>query len=108
MPKKMFSSKPSRSISKIAEDKLTYSDYCLLPDDGKRYEIIDGELYNAPTPFTHHQSISRNMLRIIANYCFEYHHGQVWYAPIDIIFSEIDIVQPDIVWVIKQEYENRH
>jgi len=38
--------------------KLTYDDYVLLPEDGRRYEIIDGELYVSPSPFIPHQELS--------------------------------------------------
>jgi Uma2 family endonuclease len=42
--------------------KLTYQDYCALPDDGKRYEIIDGDLFVTPSPVTKHQRAARNLL----------------------------------------------
>lgn len=35
--------------------RLTYEDYCHLPDHGRRYEIIDGELFVTPSPFRPHQ-----------------------------------------------------
>jgi hypothetical protein len=37
--------------------RLTYEDYCLLPNDGKRYEIMDGELFVTPSPLTRHQLV---------------------------------------------------
>lgn len=38
--------------------KLTYDDFLLFPDDGKRHELIDGEHYLTPSPNTKHQRIS--------------------------------------------------
>ena len=40
---------------------LTYEDYAALPDDGRRYEIHDGELSVTPAPGTNHQRVSRNL-----------------------------------------------
>ena len=37
--------------------RLTYDDFCLLPNDGKRYEIIDGELLVTPAPMSLHQRV---------------------------------------------------
>ncbi|TAK60706.1 MAG: Uma2 family endonuclease, partial [Bacteroidetes bacterium] len=77
----------------------TYDDYLLLPDDGKRYEIIDGELFVAPAPFIDHQRISIFLTNIIFEYVSEMKIGEVFTAPGDVVFSMIDIVQPDIVYV---------
>jgi hypothetical protein len=48
--------------------KLTYDDFVLLPDDGKRHEIIDGEHYVTPSPDTRHQQISGNLFGLIWTY----------------------------------------
>jgi Uma2 family endonuclease len=44
------------------DTRLTYEDYCLLPNDGKRYEIIDGELFVTPSPRRPHQKIVTNLI----------------------------------------------
>lgn len=81
--------------------KFTYEDYLLLPDDGKRYEIIEGELYMAPAPNTKHQNISSELFRRIANFVVENNLGLVYCAPYDILFSDANIVQPDILFISK-------
>ena len=48
--------------------KLTYDDFVLFPDDGKRHELIDGEHYVTPSPNLKHQAISRNILTSIGSY----------------------------------------
>jgi len=48
--------------------KLSYHDYLLLPDDGKRYEILDGELYMTPSPVTRHQLIAFRLSQAIGMY----------------------------------------
>ena len=47
---------------------LTYEDYAALPDDGRRYEIHDGELSVTPAPGTNHQRVSRNLYDILGAY----------------------------------------
>jgi Uma2 family endonuclease len=85
--------------------KLTYEDYCALPDDGKRYEIIDGELYVTRSPMTKHQRASRNLMFRIHAYLQAHPIGEVFSAPFDVILDEHTIVVPDLVFV---RNENRH
>lgn len=44
---------------------LTYAEYAELPNDGRRYEILDGELAATPAPAPRHQGVSRNLQRIL-------------------------------------------
>lgn len=84
------------------ELKLTYDDYLNFPNDGKRYEIIDGEHHMTPAPQTRHQIVSRNIERILANYVEENDTGQILYAPTDVVLSDTTVVQPDILFVRKE------
>jgi Uma2 family endonuclease len=43
--------------------KLTYQDFVALPDDGKMYEVLAGELYVVPPPTTNHQRVVKRLLR---------------------------------------------
>jgi Uma2 family endonuclease len=79
--------------------RLTYEDYLGLPDDGKRYEILDGELYVSPAPVMRHQRIVRVILVRLANY-FEVHGGgEAFDAPCDVVLADDSIVQPDVLVV---------
>ena len=82
----------------IAQAKLTYQDYVELPDD-RRYEIIDGELYEMTAPTFRHQDILFNLTLIFGPYTRNNRLGKARFAPIDVIFAEGDIVQPDLVFV---------
>jgi len=90
---------------KIPENlKLTYEDYLLLPE-GTRYEIIEGELFMTPSPRTVHQRLIVKLFRIIDNFVRGKNLGEVFVAPYDVVLSKHDIVQPDILFVSK---ENSH
>lgn len=81
--------------------KLTYEDYVCFPDDGKRHELIDGEHYVTPAPLTKHQRVSVNLVSAIHHHCQQAKQGQVFSAPTDVIFTETDVVQPDVVFLSK-------
>ncbi len=82
--------------------KLTYEDFLLFPDDGKRHEIIDGEHFVTPSPVTKHQRISMNLSRILASFLAEHPLGEVFAAPLDVVLSETDIVEPDLLFVSRE------
>lgn len=78
---------------------VTYHDYLKLPNDGKRYEILEGELLMTPAPETDHQRISRNLEFILHGYAVEHSLGEVLDAPVDVVLSMTTVVQPDIVFI---------
>ncbi len=82
-----------------ATSKLTYSDYVLLPDDGKRYEIVEGELYMTPAPTTRHQMIVGRLNHHLLAFLETNPIGTVLVAPCDVVLSDADIVQPDLLFV---------
>jgi Uma2 family endonuclease len=79
--------------------KLTYEDLLELPADGKRYELIDGDLYVTPSPTSRHQAVLRNLLRILANFVHETRQGAVFPAPLDVVLTESDVLEPDLLFV---------
>ena len=81
--------------------RLTYEDYCLLPDNGKRYEIIDGELFVTPSPLRRHQRVLANVLYYLTGFVKKHELGHVYPAPFDVVFSQFDVVEPDILYISK-------
>lgn len=67
-----------------------------LPDDGNRYEVIDGELFVTPAPAWRHQAAVFELARIIADYVEPQGIGAVLPAPADVVFTEYRGVQPDL------------
>ena len=83
------------------DTRLTYDDYCLLPNDGKRYEIIEGELLVTPSPLTLHQKVILNLGSYALVFVRKHDLGEVYCAPVDVVFSPYDVVQPDLLFVSK-------
>src|SRR6266508_2354226 len=81
--------------------KLTYEDFLLFPDDGKRHELIDGEHYVSPSPNLRHQTLSGRLYRVISTYLDDHPLGQIWYAPLDVVLSNFDVVEPDLIYVYR-------
>lgn len=80
--------------------KYTYRDYLLLPEsEEKRYELVQGELYMVPSPTPGHQEISKRLFRILDSFVESNGLGVVFYAPLDVVLSEEDVLQPDILFV---------
>jgi Uma2 family endonuclease len=79
--------------------KLTYDDFLLFPDDGKRHELIDGEHYVTPSPNIRHQRISGKLYLLIGSWLEANPIGQLFYAPLDVVFSNFDVVEPDLLYM---------
>jgi Uma2 family endonuclease len=78
--------------------KLTYDDFVLFPDDGMRHELIDGEHYVTASPNTKHQKVLANLHFLLARWLEDHPVGQVFFAPYDVVFSNVDIVEPDLLY----------
>ena len=78
--------------------KLTYSDYCKTPDD-ERWELIDGELIMAPSPTTIHQAVLLSLCTQLYQFVSERGLGNVFISPIDVVLSDVTVVQPDLLFV---------
>ena len=78
---------------------LTYDDLCQLPDDGNRYEIIDGELIVSPAPGLDHQGFGIELIAITHAYVRQHRLGLVLHAPVDVRLSPHDVVEPDLIFI---------
>ena len=82
--------------------KFTYEDFLNFPDDGKRHEIIDGEHYVTPSPNTKHQRIVSRLDRALGRYLDHHPLGEVFVAPFDVVFSDLDVVEPDLLYISRE------
>lgn len=80
-----------------ARVKLTYDDFLLFPDDGRRHELIDGEHYVTPSPNTRHQAVLGNLHFLIRSWLERHPVGRVFFAPFDVVFTRFDVVEPDLL-----------
>jgi Uma2 family endonuclease len=80
---------------------MTSADLANFPDDGKRREIIDGELYVSTQPHWYHQVLCARFGRFLDTWSDEAGSGQVAVAP-GLIFAEDDDVAPDVVWASRE------
>ena len=85
--------------------RYTYDDIMKFPDDGYRYEIIEGELHMSPSPFFYHQQIQTRLSTMLYNYVEKHNLGIVLNAPMDIVFGMTNIVEPDIIFISNERKE---
>jgi Uma2 family endonuclease len=81
--------------------KLTYDDFVHFPDDGKRHELIDGEHHVTAAPNTKHQRVVTRLTGLLWPFVQSRRLGEVFVAPFDVVFSDTDVVEPDLLFVAK-------
>ena len=87
---------------KSSVTKMTYDEYCLLPEDRNQYELFDGELVMTPSPTTSHQRILLRLAALLNDYVGKKSLGEVYVAPLDTIFNKYTVLQPDILFVSRE------
>lgn len=83
--------------------RWTSADLATFPENGKRYEIVDGELYVSKQPHWHHQFVCGRLFRFLDEWN-EYNDGGIVLQAPGVIFAEDDDVAPDVVWVSKARF----
>jgi Uma2 family endonuclease len=81
---------------------MTYKEFAELPDDGKRYELIEGELILNASPVTRHQQIVRRILASLDRYFMDHGGGEVFVSPLDVVLADDVVLEPDLM-VIRSE-----
>jgi Uma2 family endonuclease len=82
--------------------KFTHSDLLAIPYDGKRREIVDGEMLVSPSPKFWHQLVSGRIAAALFRYLAEHPIGLLLLAPLDVIFGEVDVLEPDLMLVLNE------
>ena len=89
--------------TQLKTSRWSYDEFARLPsDDGKRYEIIDGELYVTPAPRTPHQLGLVRLGSRLHGFVEQHELGWVIPGPVDVLFAEGDYLEPDLVFVRKE------
>lgn len=83
---------------------FTYEDYLRLPDD-ERYQVFNGVLTREPSPRPYHQTIAGELVEALRRFVKERQLGIVLSAPIDVVLSDDNVLQPDILFISRQRLE---
>jgi Uma2 family endonuclease len=93
-------------VGTMPKTRITWADAQLMPEDGKLYEAIDGELYVTPAPNLRHQWIATNLVAELHRLLVAPGHGWLFFAPVGVEFPDTEEgVQPDIVFISKDRRE---
>jgi len=96
--------KNKKREERIGEQPVTYEVYAAMPDDGNRYEIFDGTLeMMSPGPSVIHQSVNGDLQFILKQSCNSDY--LIFVAPLDVILSRTNVVQPDLILVHRSRME---
>ncbi|HVT61366.1 MAG TPA: Uma2 family endonuclease [Thermoanaerobaculia bacterium] len=86
---------------------LTYDDLLRLPDDRMRHELIGGEHHVSPAPSRKHQRVATNVHGLLFIYLREHRLGRVYSAPLDVVFTQSNVVEPDVLYVSREREERQ-
>jgi Uma2 family endonuclease len=78
---------------------LTVDDFFALPDDGKLYELVAGELYVNPTPAFRHQDVAKRLFMVLQPFFEGKELGEVFFAPLGVVLGHHDVAVPDLLVV---------
>jgi len=82
---------------------LTVRDFWNLPDDGNRWEIIDGAAFMTPTPTIAHQQVLLNLAILFRAHARRRRLGEVLIAPVGVVLDEHSVVEPDLIFVARAQ-----
>ena len=83
-----------------AREKVwTYVDLERFPDDGRKYEIFDGELVVSPSPNVTHQRVAKRLFKLLDEQLEKARIAEVFFAPLDVVLAPTKVFQPDLLAV---------
>ena len=83
----------------------TYDDYSSIPDDGKRYEVVNGVLFMPPAPNIGHQETVGEIFAYLRDHLKQSKLGKVYIAPVDVELHPKTVVQPDVLVILTAHLE---
>lgn len=82
----------------LIEPIFSYEHLAQMPDDGKRYEILEGELVVSPSPKRKHQRAVGKLYTFLTR-AEEAGYGEAYVAPFDVVFDPHNVTEPDVLFV---------
>ena len=86
----------------LEQTHSTVRDLADLPDDGRQYELIAGEIIMVPPPTTYHQDISQFLSETLGQIVRRLKLGKVLYSPVNVYADNENVYQPDILFVRRE------
>ena len=102
---------PSGNRARMSAPQIapfTAADYREMPDDGRRYQLVEGEFFMAPAPNTFHQSIQANLICILRPFVLQHASGAVLGAPCDVYLDDSTVFQPAVIYVTREHAARIH
>jgi Uma2 family endonuclease len=87
-------------MARMSTSLVSYADLQQMPDDGRQYELYDGEVRVVPSPTNRHQFVLLNLVAALMQY-EERHGGRLLFAPSDVVFTQYNVVQPDLLYFVE-------
>ena len=84
-------------MARMSSSLVSYADLQQMPDDGRQYELYDGEVRVVPSPTNRHQFVLLNLVAVLMEYA-QQHGGRLLFAPSDVVFTQYNVVQPDVLY----------
>ena len=84
-------------MARMAAGLMSYADLQRMPDDGRQYELYDGEVRVVPSPTNRHQVVLKNLVALLMEY-EKQNGGRLLFAPSDVVFTQYNVVQPDLLY----------
>jgi Uma2 family endonuclease len=96
---------PADTVQGPGQGNWTYDDYAAMPEDGKRYQIVDGVLFMSPSPDTRHQDTVGAIFVYLRDHAIRNEVGKVYIAPLDVELNPKTVVQPDVLVILHAHLE---
>ena len=84
-------------MARMAAGLMSYADLQRMPDDGRQYELYDGEVRVVPSPTNRHQVVLKNLVALLMEY-EKQNGGRLLFAPSDVVFTQYNVIQPDLLY----------
>jgi Uma2 family endonuclease len=85
---------------------LTHADLRQMPEDGRRHELLEGRLEVSPSATSLHQTILMNLIGLLLPWIRERDLGRLYTAPLDVILSDTNVLEPDLLFIAKARLGN--
>ncbi len=89
------------ALVQAVDPRVSFAELQQWPEDGRRYELYDGEVIVAPAPYPRHQRVAQHVGELLREYELA-RGGLAFSVPIDIVFTKFDVLQPDVVFFLPE------